>query len=369
MAEPVVATGVMDFARPRCALVYGAYAVLIDGDREWGGRPGRSIEELPPPRVDRRGRQPPLAFASELTLGAPAEARRDRIDERATDVATVAVRRGDAWTHLEVAVDVETGLLRRVAHVSDRRTLTIELLETACTSPTGRGSLRLGSRMASGAGFVAARLRALRHPRIVFAAVARLPRRRERFTGPATTKVQAPIDRLPYFFGAGTDPLAAAASRAGAGLGLPAGRRCTSRRRSEIRIRRPRGERLRSARVWVDGRRAVVRGRGGRLRAVVDLRGRRQGVYRVRIAAVTRSGRTVRATRVYRTCALRNPRTGTPFAGRRARLTGAVRPGPRRAARRARSLPPGAPAARAPRGSRRRARRRRRRGSRPAGRR
>ena len=89
---------------------------------------------------------------------------------------------------------------------------------------------------------------------------------------------------------------------AGAGL-LPTSRRCLSRRRFEIRVKRGRGKaRLRSARVFVDGKRVRVRRRAGRLRAVVDLRGRRKQRVRVRIVARTRSGKTLRDRRVYRTC-------------------------------------------------------------------
>ena len=84
---------------------------------------------------------------------------------------------------------------------------------------------------------------------------------------------------------------------------LPAGRRCLSRRRFEIRVKRGHGRaRLRSARVFVDGRRVRVRRRAGRLRAVVDLRGRQKQRVRVRIVARTRSGKRLRDTRVYRTC-------------------------------------------------------------------
>jgi alpha-D-xyloside xylohydrolase len=133
------------------------------------------------------------------------------------------------------------------------------------------------------------------------------PETGERHRGPATVEVEAPIDRLPYFFRAGTDPLHAAAAKAGETLGLPSARKCVSRRRFEIRVRRWRGQRLRSARVFVDGRRVKVRRRGGRLRAIVDLRGKAEGIYRVRIVARTRSGRRVVGSRTYRTCTLRRP--------------------------------------------------------------
>ena len=71
-------------------------------------------------------------------------------------------------------------------------------------------------------------------------------------------------------------------------------RRCVSRRRFTVRV--PRG-----ARVTVAGRRVPVR----RGRAVVDLRGRPRGTFRVRITYRTKAGRRITLTRRYRTCAPR----------------------------------------------------------------
>jgi predicted acyl esterase len=78
-----------------------------------------------------------------------------------------------------------------------------------------------------------------------------------------------------------------------------AARRCASRRRFPIRLRRS----LARARVTVDGRRTRVVRRRGRLRAVVDMRGKPRKTVRVRIKGVTRSGRRIVATRSYRACA------------------------------------------------------------------
>ncbi|HEX8105613.1 MAG TPA: glycoside hydrolase family 3 C-terminal domain-containing protein [Solirubrobacteraceae bacterium] len=89
-----------------------------------------------------------------------------------------------------------------------------------------------------------------------------------------------------------------------AGEVLPPPRRCLSRRSFRIRLREPRGgrERLRSARVTVDGRRVRVRRRGGRLVARVDLRGKPRKRVVVRVVARTTQGRRLRETRRYRTC-------------------------------------------------------------------
>jgi lysophospholipase L1-like esterase len=86
-------------------------------------------------------------------------------------------------------------------------------------------------------------------------------------------------------------------------LGLPATllRRCASRRRFVIHLRAPRGRRLRSARVFVDGREVrVIRGRA--LRARIDLRGLPRTVARVTVFVRTTSGRSYVQTRAYRTC-------------------------------------------------------------------
>jgi ABC-2 type transport system ATP-binding protein len=86
---------------------------------------------------------------------------------------------------------------------------------------------------------------------------------------------------------------------------LPANRRCVSRRRFTIRLRRG----LRSVRVTVDGRRVRVVRRGGRSRARIDLRGLPRGTVRVMVTGRTRTGRTVRSARTYRTCTSRKARS------------------------------------------------------------
>jgi ABC-2 type transport system ATP-binding protein len=88
-----------------------------------------------------------------------------------------------------------------------------------------------------------------------------------------------------------------------AGSLLPSARRCKSRRRFTIRVKRSGHARLRSAKVWVAGKRVKVRRRHGRLTAVVDLRGMTRRKVGVRIVARTKSGRVLRDRRVYRLCA------------------------------------------------------------------
>jgi hypothetical protein len=62
---------------------------------------------------------------------------------------------------------------------------------------------------------------------------------------------------------------------------------------------------IRSARVVVNGRTTTARRQRGRFVATVDLRGARRGRFTVRITVTTASGRTLKASRRYRTCAPR----------------------------------------------------------------
>jgi hypothetical protein len=82
----------------------------------------------------------------------------------------------------------------------------------------------------------------------------------------------------------------------------PSGRppRCERRRRFAMKLPR----RLRTAKVRVDGRRARVVRRRGRLRARIDLRAKRPAeLVSVRIAGRTRAGRRVLRTSRFRVCA------------------------------------------------------------------
>ena len=83
---------------------------------------------------------------------------------------------------------------------------------------------------------------------------------------------------------------------------LPSNRRCTSRRRFKIHVRNPRGQRVVSAKVYVNAKRTRVIRQHGRLHAVVDLRKLRKGRYTVKIVALTSQGRQVVGKRRYRTC-------------------------------------------------------------------
>jgi hypothetical protein len=115
------------------------------------------------------------------------------------------------------------------------------------------------------------------------------------------------VDRVPtvewqtYEDGPGGQPLGPPPRSEGIGdqLGLPRTAGC--RKSLRLRVRAPRGEKLQSARVYVDGRRVrTLRGRA--LRRVVVLKRLRTGNVRVRVVAVTRAGRRVVNQRRYRIC-------------------------------------------------------------------
>jgi plastocyanin len=91
---------------------------------------------------------------------------------------------------------------------------------------------------------------------------------------------------------------------------------CVSKRKFRIRLREPRGTRIRSAKVSVNGRSVAVTKRriDGRLRhtAEVDLRGLGQGTYTVDIVATSDKGKELRGKRIYRTCADKLSSSGLP---------------------------------------------------------
>jgi hypothetical protein len=92
----------------------------------------------------------------------------------------------------------------------------------------------------------------------------------------------------------------------GSVVGLPSNRRCVSRRKFRIRIRRPGGIKIQTALVFVNGKRVRVLTRKvlnkKRKVSTVNLRGLPKGVFKVRIVVLTSEGTTLRGTRTYRTC-------------------------------------------------------------------
>nr|HMS62917.1 hypothetical protein [Solirubrobacteraceae bacterium] len=83
---------------------------------------------------------------------------------------------------------------------------------------------------------------------------------------------------------------------------FPSAKACVSRRSFRIRLRSPKGGKLKEAIVSLNGKRVQVV-KGKRLTAPVDLRGLPKGRFTVKIAVTLVDGRKVSGTRRYRTCA------------------------------------------------------------------
>lgn len=83
-------------------------------------------------------------------------------------------------------------------------------------------------------------------------------------------------------------------------------RKCLSKRAFKIHLREPKGDRLASAIVYLNGKRRLVLTTERRLTSSINLRGLPKGRYVVKIVARTVLGRTITGTRTYRTCAARH---------------------------------------------------------------
>lgn len=90
---------------------------------------------------------------------------------------------------------------------------------------------------------------------------------------------------------------------------LPSTKRCASRRKFRIRLRSPKGTKIKSATVTVRGRTVATR-KGRRVTAPIDLRGLPKGRVKVSIRVVLRNGEVVRGSRTYRTCVPKQRRAG-----------------------------------------------------------
>jgi hypothetical protein len=104
-------------------------------------------------------------------------------------------------------------------------------------------------------------------------------------------------------------------------LGLPAARSCISRRSFQIRVRAPRGQRLRSAQVFVNGKRVRASRRGRRAVGSVNLRGLPAGTVHVRVVARTSSGHRMVLRRTYRTCAAKKQKAKRKHKSKRKRAS------------------------------------------------
>lgn len=119
---------------------------------------------------------------------------------------------------------------------------------------------------------------------------------------PAPTPTPTPTPPVPAAPAAPAPP--AALPKAASVIVLPSARSCVSRRNFRIRLKQPKGFKLKRATVALDGKRVATRS-GARVTAPVDLRGLPKGRFTVKIAVTLDDGRVVRSTRTYRTCAPR----------------------------------------------------------------
>jgi hypothetical protein len=83
--------------------------------------------------------------------------------------------------------------------------------------------------------------------------------------------------------------------------GLPSTKRCLSRRAFRIRLRNPKGTKITTATVKVNGKTVATR-KGKRVTAPVNLKGLPKGRYTVSITTHLANGKTVKGSRHYRTC-------------------------------------------------------------------
>ena len=116
---------------------------------------------------------------------------------------------------------------------------------------------------------------------------------------PATTTARPPVSSAP--------PLAPVSPKASAFVTLPSAKRCVSRRRLRIALRIPRGQRVKGARVLVDGRRRATRS-ASRFTAPVNLKGLPKGTFTVTVEVTLADGRRLTQRRRLRTCAARRRR-------------------------------------------------------------
>jgi hypothetical protein len=111
-----------------------------------------------------------------------------------------------------------------------------------------------------------------------------------------------PVQTPPPVTGAGADPTG---EILGAQLfSLPASKKCVSRRKFAIHIRRPRGMTYQSIAVTVNGRTKLrLKGlQAKKVKTTVNLEGLPAGKVRVKITAVTSTGRKAVIKRTYKTC-------------------------------------------------------------------
>lgn len=116
-----------------------------------------------------------------------------------------------------------------------------------------------------------------------------------------TPPVVTPPVETPVTIGGTPTPKPTPALKVSDVVAFPSAKACVSRRLFQIRLRVPASANVVSADVRVNGKSAGVR-KGKRLRSTVDLRNLPKGRFSVQIVLRLKSGKTLKATRRYRTC-------------------------------------------------------------------
>ena len=120
---------------------------------------------------------------------------------------------------------------------------------------------------------------------------------------PSTPPVTPPVVTPPPVI----TPPVAAPPKVAAILSLPSSRRCASRRKFTVRVRREIRGTVKRVQIFVNGRR-VKSVTGRRIALPIDLRGLPKGKIKVRLRVELTDGRVATDTRTYRTCATKKRR-------------------------------------------------------------
>jgi len=95
------------------------------------------------------------------------------------------------------------------------------------------------------------------------------------------------------------------ASTVAGALGFPAAKVCQSKRAFKIRIKETKLIKIKSATLYLVGRKITTKRENGRLVGLVDLRGFAKGTFVLKINATSTTGVKLTGNRKYKTCAKR----------------------------------------------------------------
>ncbi len=143
--DPLLQTGeaLVDLERHRCWVTFGARSLVVVGDREWSGRPGKKLADVP---ATPAGFLQPLwlldavhaATGAELA-GAPDGQLRARLDLSGPAGRALAMPPGlmdaDALRAVELDAWLDDGRLRRLRYRDANADVSLDLLEVGVSVP------------------------------------------------------------------------------------------------------------------------------------------------------------------------------------------------------------------------------------------